>query len=691
MLCEKGYEVTVFVNDSSVNNIVEEQEKGVRVVRFCPSLTNSSAFLGYVTNLSYEFAHVLKQYVKKEGVPDVIESQDYQGIAYYLLQYKHLHYDWCKEAFVVITMHSPSFLYHEFNHVPLYKYPNYWIGEMERFCLQAASLIISPSNYLVEEVKKRFPFENAHLFILPNPHVMPTSLGNRIRKNKEKGHITFYGKLSPQKGSFHLLNYFKAAWETGFKEPLILVGGQDIVYHPEGRSMGDIIKKKYKKFLEAGLLQLEDSIHPSKIEAQMASSKVVVVPSTIDNYPYVVLEMMSLGLIVLVSKQGGQSEIVEDGVNGFVFDHQDPDSFLRKLKQILDLSEIEAQNIIGKAHTWVNQHVNPAQIFERKHEILQRSVALAQASHRFPFTRGKSALVEGTLQEADLVSVVVPYYNMGRFIDSTIASLQAIEDIAVEILLVNDGSCEQESLQKLDAYRGKPGIRVFDTKNNGLSAARNFGAEQAKGAYLAFLDADDMVAPNFYSKAVKVLKASNNVHFVGAWTQYFGSSSKVWPTFIPEPPIILYHNLINSSALLYRRESFLAGGQNDTQLTSLEDYDSVISMLGNSYYGVVLPEVLFYYRVRKKSMFRKLSKTKKTILKDYIVSKHKELYAQYASEVINLLNTNGPGIQIDNPTLDYYSKSNFYLNNMVSTKVLSLVKKHSKIKKAAYQVYKVLK
>ena len=126
------------------------------LVRFNTSRTDSSSFLGHVTNISYEFAHIVKHFIEKEGQPDIIEAQEYLGIAYYLLQYKHLLYDWCRDVPVLITMHSPSSLYMEYNHVPMYRYPNYWICEMERFCLQAASHIISPSQYMLQELEKSF-------------------------------------------------------------------------------------------------------------------------------------------------------------------------------------------------------------------------------------------------------------------------------------------------------------------------------------------------------------------------------------------------------------------------------------------------------------------------------------------------------------------------------------------------------
>ncbi len=278
MMSEKGYEVSVFVNDAAVNDIkIERKSDLIRIIRFNPSRTKSSSFLGYDTNRSYEFAAIIKLFVEREGKPDIIESQEYLGIAYYLLQYKHLLYDWCKDIPVVITMHSPSFLYMEYNHVPVYKYPNYWICEMERFCLEAANLIISPSNYMITELIKRIELKNKNIAIVPNPfsankfHLKKDSSQNNQRQ------IVFYGKLTIQKGALHLLKYFKKLWDEGFTSPLYLIGDQDIIYHPEEKTMGDIIKNKYKKYINRELLILEGKINPAEVSERLSKANVVII------------------------------------------------------------------------------------------------------------------------------------------------------------------------------------------------------------------------------------------------------------------------------------------------------------------------------------------------------------------------------------------------------------------------------
>ena len=96
-----------------------------------------------------------------------------------------------------------------------------------------------------------------------------------------------------------------------------------------------------------------------------------------------------------------------------------------------------------------------------------------------------------------IISVVIPVYNVERYLDKCIESVRRQKYDNLDIILVDDGStdecpgmCDQAALQDKR-------IRVIHKKNGGLSDARNAGIDVAKGEYLAFLDSDDFFAHNF--------------------------------------------------------------------------------------------------------------------------------------------------------------------------------------------------
>lgn len=695
MMADEGHEVSVFVNDTSINNFrIERRSDSLRIIRFNPSRTASSRFLGHVTNIGYEFAFIIKHFIEKEGKPDVIESQEYLGIAYYLLQFKYLLYDWCKDIPVIITMHSPSFLYMEYNNVPEYKYPNYWICEMERFCLQAADLLISPSHFMLEELNKRFQLNNSNVAVIPNPFLGKKTGDENSDLGAHDGQIVFYGKLTVQKGALYLMKYFKELWDGGFSRPLYLIGGQDIVYHAEKMTMGDFIRKHYKKYIENGLLKLEKKVNPADMRRRLAKAEVVIIPSANDNLPYVAFEMMSLGKIVLASRQGGQREIVEDGINGFIFDHDQPETFSKQLNRILDLDRKERDIISGNAVQKVLSLYNPQKIYAQKIQKINKLLEKGSSKNEFPMIRRHADKIESHERSftKGLLSIVVTFYNSGIYIDDAMRCLEKTDYKEKELIIVNDGSNDAFSLTKLEEYRTKKGIKVIDKQNKGLPDTRNAGAEAAEGEFLTFLDADDKVDPGYYSKAIRALKNYVNLHFVGCWTKYFEGSKNVWPTFNPEPPLILCHNLVNSAALVFKRNSFLSAGKNDLNFTfkGLEDYDTVISVLENGYNGVVIPEILFYYRVRSDSMIRGISTIKKLSIARYISEKHKEFYGTFATEIFNLSNANGPGIFLDNPTLDYDLSDKIRFGGKLTGRIISLVKRNRVAKTIAYKLYRLI-
>jgi glycosyltransferase involved in cell wall biosynthesis len=293
--------------------------------------------------------------------------------------------------------------------------------------------------------------------------------------------------------------------------------------------------------------------------------------------------------------------------------------------------------------------------------LLEELIAGYGLSHRFPF------LWQEPLPEPapymgidDLLSVVIPFFNLGAYLDDCIDSILACSWRRLEILVVNDGSTDAGSLTVLDRWREHPEVTVIDQNNRGLAAARNAGAQRAAGRFLAFVDADDKVTSDYYEKAIGVLTWYDNVHFVGCWVRYFGGAAGVWPAFLPGPPYLLTHNPVNSSGLVYKTASFLAAGLNDRRLEyGLEDYESVVSMVSQGFNGVVLPEALHLYRVRTGSMIRRMSRVKLLNAHGYIVEKHRAYYQQFAVEVVQLLNSNGPGYLFENPTTEVFVRSSW--------------------------------
>lgn len=107
----------------------------------------------------------------------------------------------------------------------------------------------------------------------------------------------------------------------------------------------------------------------------------------------------------------------------------------------------------------------------------------------------------------DLVSVIVPVYNTQEFLEQCVDSILIQSHSRIEIILVDDGSTDASGNLCDNYSMMDPRVKVIHQENQGVSGARNVGIEVAKGKYVTFIDADDVVTPDhvevLYSLAIE--------------------------------------------------------------------------------------------------------------------------------------------------------------------------------------------
>ena len=89
-----------------------------------------------------------------------------------------------------------------------------------------------------------------------------------------------------------------------------------------------------------------------------------------------------------------------------------------------------------------------------------------------------------------LISVIVPVYNVEKYLEKCVVSLIQQTYKNIEIILVNDGSTDESGIMCEKLAQEDDRIKVFHKKNGGLSDARNYGVERATGDYIGFVDID---------------------------------------------------------------------------------------------------------------------------------------------------------------------------------------------------------
>ena len=194
---------------------------------------------------------------------------------------------------------------------------------------------------------------------------------------------------------------------------------------------------------------------------------------------------------------------------------------------------------------------------------------------------------------APRVSVIIPCFNDGQHAIEAVASVR--EEEPVEIVVVDDGSSQPETLAALDQMRQR-GVQVISQANEGVSAARMAGVEETTGEYVYPLDADDRVVSRALSVMADALARDPNAGFVygdfeifgdfrGRWSspERFSLWAQTWANFIP------IASLIRRSALLDVR-GWEAG-------LEFEDWDLWLKLGEAGWNGIHIPRVVYHRRL----------------------------------------------------------------------------------------------
>lgn len=128
-----------------------------------------------------------------------------------------------------------------------------------------------------------------------------------------------------------------------------------------------------------------------------------------------------------------------------------------------------------------------------------------------------------------MLSVIVPLHNVGKLFEPFLASLLAQDEQRLEVIIVNDGSTDGSGDIAHRYAKQHPHITVIDQLNAGVSNARNAGLANARGKYVAFPDADDLLAPEMYSTLVELAEQNQLDVMQCNGERYFTDADELQP------------------------------------------------------------------------------------------------------------------------------------------------------------------
>lgn len=235
------------------------------------------------------------------------------------------------------------------------------------------------------------------------------------------------------------------------------------------------------------------------------------------------------------------------------------------------------------------------------------------------------------------VSIIMPCFNDGKYIEKSVESVIQQDMSEWELIIVDDGSDDPQTLAVLSRLKELDRIHVIHGKHCGVSSARNTGIAAASGKYILPLDSDDKIDSTYLRKASIILDKDPDIGIVYSKAKLFGAVNEEWklPEFsIPE---MLYANIIFVTAMFRKSDWIKVNGFDEAMVYGLEDYEFWLSILELKRKVYRIPEILFFYRIKKVSrnqMFLESDLQKRIQTYDYISRKHYRLYAEYASEII---------------------------------------------------------
>lgn len=208
----------------------------------------------------------------------------------------------------------------------------------------------------------------------------------------------------------------------------------------------------------------------------------------------------------------------------------------------------------------------------------------------------------------DLVTVAVSLYNYAQFLPDCLDSVMAQRHSAIELVVVDDVSTEDDSIAVAHAWmqahteRFSRVLLLRHKRNQGLAQARNTAFEHARASHVFVMDADNAIYPRAIGRLHQAIATSGAA---AAYTQMelFGTKNTVGLADIWRPEWLQHANYIDAMALISRNAWRDVGGYTHIE-GGWEDYDLWCKFIEQGYVGAFVPEMLCRYRVHRTSMLR---------------------------------------------------------------------------------------
>jgi glycogen synthase len=592
-------EVTVFTSQS----YREEHErlaaagdprlppKGVRLV-FVEEPASTGAYFSYMHAWSARLDRALRETYRDLG-PDLIEFCDYLGDGIVTVQARQSCDPWLDGTRVCVRLHTTSYMTSVLDGYFTDDFAMTAVFEAERYVLAHADTVLWSGGDVLGTYERVYgdralaPAERIPDAFLGEGD--PASDRTGAPSEREPLRFLYLGRLERRKGVQNLVRAITGLDRDDVQFTLL---GDDTHTAPLASSM-----RAQLQLMASGdpRIRFGWGLPRAEVGPFIAQHHVIVVPSLWECWPNVGREALMQNRPLLATPVGGLLEMAQPGRSGWLTRDRSERAIREAIGELAAQPGLVTELIeSGGPRAVFDELVDPVALVESYRRLVKRGLSRPRPQGGRP----------------PLVSIVIPYFKLERYLKETLASAAAQTHPAVEIVVVNDGSLRAQDSDCYD-LAARYGATVVTQANAGLGAARNLGVAASRGSYVLPLDADDMIAPEFVARCVRALEHDPDLAYVTSWVQYVGPEGDQvsdddggYTPFGNWSTLIRRNNVGGTCTAVIRRSLFEEGFRYSHDLTSYEDWLFYLELHEAGHHGAVIPERLIHYRVREESMMR---------------------------------------------------------------------------------------
>ena len=512
----------------------------------------------------------------------VVHFQDWHANGFWSIKAKRLGLAF-DQTTLTVTTHSPTKWQDDgmqwFGPEPIGTAQLVWV---EYYAIEHCDVLLSPTRYMLGWLSGQGVHLPEAVILTPYPYTENTRENGTI--DVDNDHLIFFGRLETRKGVHVFAEALRRLQRDGGPLPrtVSFLGTPVTVNGRPAAEYLDALRVDLAAFEVRVISNLD---HRGALEYIEQSRGLVVIPSLVDNCPYVVIESIENHIPFLAARTGGIPDMV------------DPRATFEPTPAAL-AERLAARHRIDHTNMHHPYSVREAaRIWRDLHHEGRPLSGRYRGSPKAPSDFGHSPRV----------SICIPFFEDERYLATLMEVLANQSYPDIEIVVVNDGSGPDASREfdRVAAERREPRFRFLTTENRGPGAARNAAAGAATGELLLFLDADELPkAGDCVDALVRALHRSGAdcltcpYDIVGA-DRLLPTEQDVTSTYRPWGACLeagFVENVLGDSAMILSRSVFTQVDGFPTKRPSWEAHEFLLRLCFQGFTLETFPEALFYSR-----------------------------------------------------------------------------------------------